>query len=354
MSQLNVSVLAAARETYTEQLKTHLTPLIYEGFVSLYEDSKAKENEKPEFGYNYLKQFQTMLKAIPYWNQSILEEETRRIINKFDFMMELLAAIFVSYVKILASVRIGGNGNNIRIKLPTQEIFIHTVYTKAAELIYYNPYKFSNHHLRENEEYIYEIICKSIDTTINSMIPIENILKEYLSNVFNISVKKESIVNKVEEAPFSAILNSNELENDLDGNFGNEANSINSHKSEASEINNDFTTGINSFKDNDILEDNFTAGPDPLSSDPLSSDPLSSDPFSSDVPASSSTDDIFNINNNSDTKNLSEDIDIFNGNNENESRDIFNNSAPTPPELDSSDIFSKNDNTSIKFKEDLL
>ena len=149
MSSLNVSTLATAREFYTEQLQIHLTPLIYEGFVSLYEDAKRKEDAEPDFGGNYLKQFQMLLRDVPYWNQSILEEETRRILNEVDFLMDVVAMIFVSHVKILYCVKLGGQSENIRIKIPTSDIFIHAIYCKAAEMIYYNPYDFANYHLRD-------------------------------------------------------------------------------------------------------------------------------------------------------------------------------------------------------------
>ena len=158
MSSLNVSVLAAARESYTEQLKIHLTPLIYEGFISLYEDAKKKEDDTGEFNYNYLIQFQVLLKDIPQWNQTILDEETRRILEEIDFLMELVTAIFVSYVKILASVRVGGSEGNIRIVVPTSEIFIHSIYCKSAKMFYYNPYNFRNYHIRENYDHIISMI----------------------------------------------------------------------------------------------------------------------------------------------------------------------------------------------------
>ena len=140
---LNVSVLGAAKEMYIKQLKIALTSLIHEGFVSLWEDAQKKEEDQG--GYNFLKQFQLFLKDIPSWNQSILEEETRRIMGKVDFLMELVTAIFVSHVKILSSVRLGGSNSNIRIKVPTAEVFIHTIYTNAAEMIFYNPLVFQHH-----------------------------------------------------------------------------------------------------------------------------------------------------------------------------------------------------------------
>jgi hypothetical protein len=190
MSALNINVLAQGREFYLRQLKIHLTPLIFEGLVSLYEDAKIREKETNEYEGNHLKQFQKLLCDVITWNQSILEEETRRILTEVDFLMEMVAAVFVAHVQILASVKLGGKNSKIRVKIPTSDIFIHAVYRKSAETFYYNPRIFETYHIRESNEYIKENINKCIDDTIDSMIPIESIIKEYISNVFTAHTKE--------------------------------------------------------------------------------------------------------------------------------------------------------------------
>ena len=184
-NQLNVSVLVAARDEYSGQLKRHLQPFIYEGFLSIYEE--AVEEDK----YNPLKQFQIFLKQVPNWNQTILDMETTRIKNKCPYLMDMVTAIFVSHVKILASVRLGGKHSNIKIKIPTPEIFIHSVYVAGAECFYYNPELFDDSNNRNNMERIRGIIGSNIDNTISEMIPIQSILQEYLCNTFTDHVKPE-------------------------------------------------------------------------------------------------------------------------------------------------------------------
>lgn len=199
MSRLNVNTLGQAHEYYLRQLKLHLTPMIYEGLVSLYEDSIKLEEESREFQGNILKQFQKQLTTIPVWNQSILEEETRRILTEVDFLMDMVAAVFVGYVQILASIKLGGRDSKIRVRIPTSDIFIHAVYCKAAETFYYNPYKFQSYHVRESNEYIKTMIHKSIDDVIDEMIPVKNIIKEYISNVVSSHVKDNPRVVETEE-----------------------------------------------------------------------------------------------------------------------------------------------------------
>jgi hypothetical protein len=362
MSSLNVSVLAAARETYTEQLKNYLSPLIFEGFVSLYDDAVSRENEKPEFNYNYLKRFQMLLKDIPFWNQSILEEETRRILNRINFLMKLVAAIFVSYVKILASVRLGGDGNNIKVRIPTSDIFIHTIYTKAAEIIYYNPHKFANYHLRENRDYILTMIYKSIDDAINGMIPLENILNEYLSNVYSGQVKNTEKeledLETVEEKPFSSELNGKEMGLfDSDSvTSGNGSVGFNENFKAGEEAGN-IAIGNDDFKDNEIIDDEYSVGTNPASiDDPFKTDaPVSSsmdDPFKTDAPVSSSMDDPFKTDTAA-TESVDMDDDPFKtATMATTSDDPFSNNAPIPPDLGNDKIFA--DNKSFDFVKDLL
>ena len=272
MSSLNVSVLAYGRDSYLRQLKLHLTPLVYDGLVSLYEDAKRREEEVNEFDGNDLKQFQKLLCDIPSWNQSILEEETRRILTEVDFLMEMVAAVFVAQVQILASVKLGGKNNKIRVKIPTSDIFIHAVYCKAAETFYYNPYKFQTHHVRESKEYIKEMINKNIDEVIDDMIPIESIIKEYISNVFTAHTKENPrTVETIEEEAPGRILDHNDLGlgGDIDGT--DDGNYRYKDPFEPDQINNDFGAGngdhfgktLEAGEGGDTFENDIDIGKDP-------------------------------------------------------------------------------------------
>lgn len=203
--QLNVSVLVAAREEYLKQLKKHLTPLIQEGLISIYDDAKDDES-------NPLRQFQIYLKEIPKWNQTILDIETKRIKDRCPFLMDCVTAIFVSNVKILASVRLGGNHSNIRIRIPTPEIFVHSVYIAAAETFYYDPEPFEDLLERENIEKIRRGIDSSIEDTISSMIPIQNILQEYLCNTFTEHVQPPPKPDPIPEPPGEVLTGSDIIE----------------------------------------------------------------------------------------------------------------------------------------------
>ena len=182
---LNISVLVAARDEYIEQLKCIIAPLILQGINSIYQDAlNISEGKKTIY------KFQELLKQIPNWNQTILQEEAKRIKKKCNYIMDIVTAIFVSNVKILASIRLKGKNENIKVKIPTSEIFIHSIYIESAQRFFYDPFLF--HHkiknfgqIQKNRENAIKNIRDSVSETIRQMLPFDNILQEYLANALN-------------------------------------------------------------------------------------------------------------------------------------------------------------------------
>jgi len=250
---LNISVLCAAKEEYTNQLKHYLTPLIQEGFVSIYDDARENDEE------NVLRQFQIYLKQIPRWNQTILEQETKRIKDRCPFLMDLVTAIFVSHVKILASVRLGGNHGNIKIKIPTSDIFIHSIYVNAAEKIYYEPQPFRDLLNRKNVEVVKDIIDETVEDTISSMIPIQSILQEYLSSAFSEHTKPDPQPDPPPETPYERQITGTDIVNDAHDSAP--VDQSNFAASTANEVS-DFGTMHNHFSIGDTAQP-YTAQPYP-------------------------------------------------------------------------------------------
>jgi len=185
-NNLNISVLVAARDEYIEQLKCIIVPLLIQGFNSIYSDAlRISEGKKTIY------KFQELLKEIPNWNQTILQEESKRIKKKCPYIMDIVTAIFVSNVKILASIRLKGKNENIRVKIPTSDIFIHSNYIESAQHIFYDPFLF--HHranafgrnVQDNKEIVKRIIRNAVDETIRQMLPFDDILREYLENALD-------------------------------------------------------------------------------------------------------------------------------------------------------------------------
>ena len=94
--------------------------------------------------------------------------------------MDLITAIFVSHVKILACVRLKSDDKSVKIKVPNLNTFLHKILINCSECIYYIPDT-----IEDNKIKILEIINISINETIANQIPIEYILNEYLSGAFD-------------------------------------------------------------------------------------------------------------------------------------------------------------------------
>jgi hypothetical protein len=182
---LNISVLVAARDEYIEQLKSIMCPLIIQGVNSIYQDAlKVSEGKRTIW------QFQQFLKDVITWNQTILQEEAKRIKKKCPYIMDIVTAIFVSNVKILASIRLKGDSDNIKVKIPTCEIFVHSVYIESAQQIFYDPKLFYHkngdfNEIQKNKKYVREIIFLAIEESIRKMMPFDHILQEYLKNALD-------------------------------------------------------------------------------------------------------------------------------------------------------------------------
>lgn len=172
---LNVNVLVAAKEEYTKQLVYILSPEIYTVILNVFNESQQLKKKRSIS----LRNFQLQLKKIPVWNTIIIEKNTENIKSKIPYLLDLITAIFVSHVKILACVRLKTDSKSIQVKVPNLDTFLHKIIITNAEKIYYNPDL-----ILRKKEIVVSLISETIEETIRNQIPIDKILTEYLSGVF--------------------------------------------------------------------------------------------------------------------------------------------------------------------------
>ena len=173
---LNVNVLVAAKEEYSKQLVNCIQPGIYEILLSIFEDAQ-KNNVRLNVSYS---NFQKELKGVPHWVDDRLEEKLNSVNRKFPYLMDLITAIFVSHVKILACVRLKTDNKSVKIKVPSLNSFLHKIIIACCENIYYNP-----HCIHDEKVKMFKMINECINETVANQIPIEYILNEYLSGAFD-------------------------------------------------------------------------------------------------------------------------------------------------------------------------
>jgi len=131
--------------------------------------------------------FQTFLTRIPKWNNVIVENERKRIIEScgISYLEDLITCVHIIQLKMLSCIRVGQTQKKIDIDIPSIDTFIHKVYINAARKIYTNVYLFEKNiqplqiqkHNREIELIIKEVIMNSVRESI----PTESILRAYMS-----------------------------------------------------------------------------------------------------------------------------------------------------------------------------
>jgi hypothetical protein len=203
MDESSGSTVVEAKKLYTQQLIDLLTPIIYDGLNSIYNSSKEEDN--------VLKSFQEKLCSVVRWNQDIIDKEYSRITRNSDesYLTGLIDAVFVSNVKVLSSIRISNN-KNVNIKVPDSKVFIHKAYVECARQFYQDPYLMddrveilSQSEIQRNVKRSKNIIGISIEKTIRDLIPVQEIIESYLSDIGLDDVKENfeediAVANTVE------------------------------------------------------------------------------------------------------------------------------------------------------------
>jgi len=181
-----MNYLVETKTEYTIQLTNILVPIIYEGIDSIYEDAIKIANQDEE-----LKTFQIFLKKIPKWNNSLLENETKRILyisTCSELLQNLVNAVIKANIMILTNTHPSNKSSlKINTKFDFKE-FIHNCYIESARIFYNNPYLFyhkqSIYDINRNQKDAKDNIKNAIIEAIRKMLPLKMIINEYLGNSF--------------------------------------------------------------------------------------------------------------------------------------------------------------------------
>jgi hypothetical protein len=190
------NLLLAARNEYTEQLQDILFEGIYQEIKSIWNTCKEEQN--------VLKSFQIKLCQIPQWNQEIINVKCESI--KKDYLDKMIEAVFLSNVKILSVVKLNDRKKTINVNVPDTKHFIHRCYIESARGFYQDPYLVDDrengsntlNEIQRNIKRSHRTIKESIEKTIRSMIPMEEILNKYLEAS---DEESESIKEQEREEP---------------------------------------------------------------------------------------------------------------------------------------------------------
>ena len=146
--------------------------------------------------------FQNLITRIPKWNGNIIENETKRIIDKSccTYLEDLVTCIHIIQLKLLTLMRVGQYQKKIDINIPKLEDFIHKIYINVARKIYKNVYlfemKISPLEIQKNNRELEIIVQECILNTVRDSIPVETILKAYMDETC-----EEDVIEEIKEKP---------------------------------------------------------------------------------------------------------------------------------------------------------
>jgi hypothetical protein len=200
------STLNQARDEWSARLVNLFTPLVIEGFRSIFNESwnMCVTNNEVE---KYLMTFQNLLCRVPKWNSVIVEEERKRIIERSscNYIEDLITCVHIIQLKVLTSIRVGHKQKKIDISIPKLDHFIHKIYIHAARKIYTNVYLFEKNisplQTQKNNRELELIIQECILNSIRDSIPTETIIRAYLDE--SVEQEEEVIIENIENPVFN-------------------------------------------------------------------------------------------------------------------------------------------------------
>ena len=202
MDDYSIASLNESKNEWCIRLVNILTYHIIDGFKSIFSEAWkiCKDDDEME---KYLMTFQNLLSKIPEWNETIIENERKRIIEKSNcnYIEDLLTCVHVIQLKALTCVRVSSQQKKIDLEIPKLDTFIHKVYINIARKLYINIYLFERNippleMQKRNREF--ELIVKeSIMNSVRDNIPVDNILRAYIDETEELNVSEHEEIIKV-------------------------------------------------------------------------------------------------------------------------------------------------------------
>ena len=212
--------LQESRNEWCARLVHILTPLIIQGFRSIFKEANKLCIENEE-GDKYLMTFQNFLSRVPKWHASIVETETKRIVenSKCGYLEDLITCVHIIQLKSLTCMRVGNSHKKVDINIPQLHEFIHKVYINVARKLYTNVYLFEQNilplNIQRNNRELEMITKECVLGTVRDNIPVEEILKVYMDESLEEDVEVEEKEEIISEEPIEEHIEQvpNEIDN---------------------------------------------------------------------------------------------------------------------------------------------
>jgi len=206
MDDNNITTLTEAQYEWALRLVNILSPLIHEGVQSIFNESWSMCEKEDELD-KYLMTFQNLLSRVPQWNESIIETEVDRIVEKSGctYLEDLLSCVHIVHLKILTTIRTGKTQKKIDIDIPKLNHFIHKIYINSSRSLYTRVYLFEKDvpplTYQRNRADLGELIKQSIMDVVRDSIPVDVLLRAYLDESTDLvgTVKEPEAVKEEEK-----------------------------------------------------------------------------------------------------------------------------------------------------------
>lgn len=174
-----MDVLVEAERKYMAKLVNAMAPVMTTAFFDLFQEAK-----KLSQGRKVLLQYQALLKEVQNWNNTIVKQHTDNIIKTCSMFPNLLAAVFVILVKVMSAVKITSESKKLNIKLPTNDVFVHSCYIAVAKSLYDDPYLMVDEMSEmDRRSGLHTRISKAVHEVVEDFVPIQQILDTYIPSV---------------------------------------------------------------------------------------------------------------------------------------------------------------------------
>ena len=179
-----INVYADAKGEYTRQLTQFSQPAITSYFLRLLDETKESEKDQRKI----LLSFQNSLKNVAEWNHEKVQKEINNLVKEIncDYYEDLLSAVFVAHTKVLSAIRLTSKQKKLQITIPKIEHFLHHTLIECARILWSNVFFFNpsgtSIERQKNLRQIEQLIQDGILQSIRGMLPVKNILKEYLKD----------------------------------------------------------------------------------------------------------------------------------------------------------------------------
>jgi len=192
--------LHESRNEWCARLVSIFSPLVIEGFKSIFDESWKLCVENDEVN-KYLMTFQELLTRVPKWNNEIISTERKRIIERSgcNYLEDLITCVHIIQLKVLTCVRVGNKQKKIDISIPKLDDFIHKVYIHCARKIYSNVYLFEKNinplQIQKNRRELELIVQECLMISIRDSIPTEDIIRAYMDE--NVEEEEQVIIEDI-------------------------------------------------------------------------------------------------------------------------------------------------------------